>query len=154
MTFFRLALTLFLAAAPAATALAQERQWTLDAGDSDAYLVFGVPETDDVGVSFWCTIRTNEVQIMLAEADPHLKVGRMAPITVTAGKTTVTLSGKVSDNEEGATTSIEASMPATSKLFPALLAADRFKVHVGKQNYVFPLGDADLTGLLDLCRKP
>ena len=33
---------------------AQERQWSLDAGDQDAYLIFGVPDSDDVGVSLWC----------------------------------------------------------------------------------------------------
>ena len=44
--------TLVLGSAPS---LAQERIWTLDQTDAEVYLVFGVPETDDVGVSFWCT---------------------------------------------------------------------------------------------------
>ena len=44
--------------------LAQERIWTLDQTDAEVYLVFGVPETDDVGVSFWCTQQSGIVKIV------------------------------------------------------------------------------------------
>lgn len=35
-------------------AKAQEREWSLDASDQEAYLIFGVADSDDVGVSLWC----------------------------------------------------------------------------------------------------
>ena len=55
--FHRLLLTVSLIAAATASTAAQERQWTLDASDEDAYLIFGVPESDDVGLSLWCPIQ-------------------------------------------------------------------------------------------------
>ena len=51
-----LALLLALGLASGA-AHAQERDWALDASDQEAYLIFGVSDTDDVGVSLWCRTR-------------------------------------------------------------------------------------------------
>ncbi|MDO8353983.1 MAG: hypothetical protein Q7T14_11020, partial [Aestuariivirga sp.] len=50
--------------------LAQERVWTLDQTDAEVYLVFGVPETDEVGVSFWCTQQSGIVRLYFHESDP------------------------------------------------------------------------------------
>ena len=54
-------------------ALAQERVWNLDQTDNEVYLVFGVPETDDVGVSFWCTLQSGIVKLYIPEAGPDIK---------------------------------------------------------------------------------
>lgn len=150
----RLLLTVSLIAAICASASAQERQWSLDAGDEDAYLVFGVPETDDVGISFWCTLRTGEVKIFVPEASPALKPGATTRFSITANKTTVKLKGRVTTNEEAGTTSLEARVSSSHPLFQSLEQADRFKVKIGGQENVFPLIDADVTGLLALCKKP
>ena len=56
-------------------AMAQERIWNLDQTDQEAYLVFGVPETDDVGVSFWCTLQSGIVKFYVPETDPDLETG-------------------------------------------------------------------------------
>ena len=53
-------------------ALAQERIWNLDQTDQEAYLVFGVPETDDVGVSFWCTLQSGIVKIYVPGRRPRV----------------------------------------------------------------------------------
>ena len=65
----------------AATAFAQEREWTFDTNDEDAFLTFGVPETDDVGVSFWCKMQSGEARVFLPEAGEGLTPGRNVKVT-------------------------------------------------------------------------
>ncbi|MGH6906646.1 MAG: hypothetical protein ACREDX_02185 [Aestuariivirga sp.] len=149
----RLALFIFLAAAVSADAMAQERQWSLDAGDEDAYLVFGVPETDDVGISFWCAMKTGEVNIFVPEADPAMKPGETVPFSVVAGQTVAKLEGRTTANEMSGTASLEAKVSSRHPLFEALRKADRFKIIVGKQETIYPLIDADVDALLRLCGK-
>ena len=48
--------TYFVTLLVSTLALAQERQWSLDTVNNQVFLVFGVPESDDVGLSFWCDI--------------------------------------------------------------------------------------------------
>ena len=150
---FRLPLAIFLFAALSHGAAAQERLWSLEAGDEDAYLVFGVPETDDVGISFWCTMGTGEVSIFLPEADPAMKPGKTVSFTIVAGETVAQLEGTTTANEEAGAPSLEAKVSDSEPIFAAMKEADRFKVKMGKEENVYPLIDADLAGLLKLCKK-
>ncbi len=138
----------------AASAEAQERQWIFDAGADEAYLIFGVPETDDVGISFWCSLHSGEVRIFIPEADPAMKPDRNVSFTVSVGKTKFKIAGKTAANEMSDTTSIEATVPATGSLFAALQKADRFRVVTGAVEHVYPLIEADVAGLIGLCRSP
>ncbi|MBC8038545.1 MAG: hypothetical protein H7X89_15145 [Rhizobiales bacterium] len=152
--FSRPMLAFFLIAVVPASVAAQERLWSLDAGDEDAYLVFGVPETDDVGISFWCTMGTDEIGIFVPEVDSAIKPGKTVPFTMTAGETVARFEGKTTANEMSGTSSLEAKVSAGEPFFEALKEADRFKVKVGNEENVYPLIDADVSGLLALCRKP
>lgn len=139
----------------AGAAHAQEREWTLDASEEDAYLIFGVPESDDVGVSLWCPIGKGVVSLFLpipTEQAPKGK-GKAMPVTVTAGAVTEKLRGKVDYNPESAISSIEAEIAADHPLVAAMRTADRFSVKAGEQDIVFPLFGSDLEGLLALCAK-
>jgi hypothetical protein len=71
--FIRSAACLFALMITATASLAQERQWTMDVTETDAFMVFGVPETDDVGVSFWCTLGTPKIKIFVPEGGSDLK---------------------------------------------------------------------------------
>jgi hypothetical protein len=140
----------------AGAAHAQERDWTLDASEEDAYLIFGVPESDDVGVSLWCRIGNGAVNLYMpvpTKLMPKNKDGA-APLTITAGKETATFRGKADINREAAVSSIEAVITADHPLIAALRDADRFSVKAGGAEIIFPLYNADLEGLLALCRKP
>ncbi len=84
MTFRHL--SVFLAAlALAGPVMAQERQWTLDASDQDAYLVFGVPDTDDVGISLWCPIRQGVVNLYLPQGPETIGDKKEIAVTFKAG---------------------------------------------------------------------
>ena len=143
--------TLMLGSAPS---MAQERIWTLDQSDAEIYLVFGVPETDDVGVSFWCTQQSGIVKLYFPESDPKLKPGVEIKFKLEVAGKIYPLKGKTAFNEESTGTSLEAELKTTDPMFAALQEANRFAVKVGASSHVFPLGEADFPILLDVCGKP
>jgi hypothetical protein len=148
-----LAVLAFIAAL-AVSARAQERQWIFNTGEDDAYLIFGVPETDDVGISFWCGMGSGEVRVFIPEADPAMNPDTEVSFVLSASEEEFKIDGKTAANEMSDTTSIEAAVSVTDPLFAALRKSDRFKVVTGAVEHVYPLIDADIAGLLDLCRKP
>jgi hypothetical protein len=135
-------------------AVAQERVWTLDQTDAEVYLVFGVPETDDVGVSFWCTLQSGIVRLYMPEAGPDFKPGASVDFELNVSAKIYPLKGKTAVNEESAGTSLEAELKATDPVFSAMQAANHFAVKAGSSNHVFPLGEADFPSFLDVCGKP
>ena len=137
-----------------APALAQERIWTLDQTDAEVYLVFGVPETDDVGVSCWCTQQSGIVKLYFPESDPTLKPGVEVNFKLEVAVKSYPLKGKTAFNEESAGTSLEAELKTTDMVFAALQTANRFAVKAGSTSHVFPLGEADFPTFLDVCGKP
>lgn len=153
---FRLFLALgLLSSTVAGVARAQEREWTLDASDEDAYLIFGVADTEDVGVSLWCPAHKGVVNLFVPRPTEELQKLKQKKIslTVTAGRETATFAGKVDVNTDAASSSVEVEVPAGHALFKALQGADRFEVRLAGEDLVFPLYDADVAGLLDVCRK-
>lgn len=135
-------------------AVAQERVWNLDRTDQEAYLVFGVPETDDVGVSFWCILQSGIVKLYVPETDPDLKLSGSVDYALEITAKLYPLKGKTSVNEEAGTISLESELKTADPVFSALREANRFAVKVGSSNYVFPLGEADFPNLLEVCKKP
>src|SRR5262245_29173077 len=90
----------------AGAASAQEREWSFDTGEEDAYLIFGVPETDDVGVSFWCTIGMAEIRIFIPEAGENVAAGQTVKIDLDIGGKRFTISGETAVNQEAGSISI------------------------------------------------
>jgi hypothetical protein len=140
----------------AGSAHAQERDWTLDASEDDAYLIFGVPESDDVGVSLWCRIGQGAINLFLPVPTRLLTANteKASPVTIAAGKETATFRGKVDYNRLASVSSVEAEITVGHPLIPALREADRFSIKAGEADIIFPLYNADIDGLLALCRKP
>ena len=150
----RLLSTLLFLAGFSLNAAAQERQWTLDASDEDAYLIFGVADSDDVGVSLWCPIRKGVVNIFVPETDAGVTPGQQVTMTLSVGVAgeTADIMARAEENLEAGNPSAEGQIEAGHPIFSAMIKADRFHVKVSGQDYVFPLFDADLEGLLSLCR--
>jgi hypothetical protein len=148
--------TFFAFCLMAGAALAQERDWTLDTSEEDAYLIFGVPESEDVGVSLWCRIGQGVVNLYLPAPTrlmPKTRDGA-APIIMTAGTEQATFRGKADVNRDSTLSSIEAEMAVDHPMIAALKTADRFTIKADVTEVTFPLYNADLEGLLALCRKP
>lgn len=137
----------------ATAAWAQEREWIFDTGDEDAYLVFGVPESDDAGVSFGCMLQSGDIRIFVPEAGEELTPDQKIVLTITVAGKDFTFDGLTSPNEMSGTTSAEAEIPAGDALFTQLVKADRFQVSTGKEENIFPLGGADFESLVRACSK-
>lgn len=129
----------------ATPALAQERQWVLDVAGEDVFLAFGVPNSNDVGVSFWCRIGEKDVSLF----SPLVHGERHPKLNLVVGNTRFPLHAKINKNV-GATT-IEAPLRPQKKIIDALKTAERFEVSLGKHVVTYPLADADFTGLMKLC---
>jgi len=145
--------TIALFFALAASAAAQERQWNFDISDTDAYLLFGVPESDDVGMSFWCGLKSGEINMFFPESDPALAADADLQFTISAGEETIAIDGKTSANEEAGSISIEARIDEADPFWRHMLDADRFRVKVGAEELIFPLVDAELASFMLACRK-
>ena len=143
----------FLFAMMPQPALAQEREWTLDAATEDAFLVFGVPQTEDVGFSLWCKIGSGKITMMTPEPGLKLKDGVAAPMAVSVLGKTYGLQGRTSIGSEPGATSVETELLPTDPLFEALEKADRFSLEAVGHKSVFPLLDADVAGLIKLCQS-
>jgi hypothetical protein len=138
-------LPLALALSLAAPASAQERQWVLDAAGEDVFLAFGVPNTDDVGISFWCKIGQKSIRLFT----PINGSVRRPKVTLSVGTTHFHLKTKLNNNE-GAK-SIEALLQPQTTILEALENAQRFEVTLGKHKTTYPLADADFQGLVTSC---
>lgn len=149
----RLFISLLATTVLAAPAAAQERQWSLDASGEDAYLVFGVPDSDDIGVSIWCPIQQGEVHVYLPETAENLGDGQKTAMTISTDDMSINVEAALDAGQDGGTSSVEATLPDDSPIFDSMLKADRFTIKVGSDETVFPLFEADLSGLMDLCRK-
>jgi hypothetical protein len=145
-----LALALALAIPPA---LAQEREWSLDSSEDEAFMIFGVPESDDVGISFWCSLRSGEVRIFVPEASEKLGANKIVNFDVFVGNQSFGISGNTLPNEEAGTMSIEGIVPVAHPLFAALKSAGHFSVKVESDAQSFPLAGADIDTLLNACGK-
>jgi hypothetical protein len=151
----RVLLVLTLLGGFAAQATAQERDWLLDVGSDEAYLIFGVPDTDDVGVSLWCPLNKGIVNLYLPRPAREFKniKTRDVPLKVTAGREKVTFRGKLDAPPDSAVAVVELEIPATHPLLAAMPSADRLTIQFGKQTLIFPIYGADVAGLVELCQK-
>ena len=150
---FRPILTLLAICLAAGACTAQEREWSLDASDLDAYLIFGVADSDDVGVSLWCPIRQGVVNIFLPDVGDNPANGSDMLMTLMAGDQAAGFMGKTEQNPEADASSLETQVPADHPILSAMRQADRFRVKVNGDERIFPLIEADIAGLLDLCSK-
>jgi hypothetical protein len=141
---------LMVVALPAA---AQEREWIFDTADEDAYLVFGVPDSEDAGISFGCTLQSGEIRLFVPEAGDDLKPDQKIKVIIDAHGKDFTYDGLTSPNEMAATTSAEATIPASDPLFTDLRNTDRFTVKTGTEENTFPLEGSDFESLVRACSK-
>jgi hypothetical protein len=136
----------------AAAAAAQEREWQLDSSDTEAYLTFGVPESDDVGLSFWCPLHSGRISLFVPDAGQDLKAGPPVKLVVQLGGKSFTYTGKTQANEESGGVSVEAELAAGDALFAAFKGQDRLSLTIAKEQQNFPLEGADAAGLVALCK--
>src|SRR5262245_60489809 len=110
--FWRVPILGVAAIMSAATVFAQEREWSWGTSETEAYLVFGVPESEDVGISFWCPQGNTEIRIFIADANVKLAPDIATTIEFVAGDKKFSVPARTQSNELDATTSAEGSLPS------------------------------------------
>ena len=137
-----------------AEAQAQERAWTLDATGEDAFLVFGVPQTEDVGTSLWCKIGSKKITMF--HVAPGKKLDDQVAIVMTA-----TLAGKnyalqahSGFASENTTASVEVDFNIGDPFLQQLIGADLLTLEVAGHKSTFPLFGADFASLYKICATP
>ena len=149
MRFWPLMTTFLLAVS--SPVFGQEREWNLDVTDQDAFLVFGTPETDDVGLSFWCKLSSTTIKLYVPHTNLALKEGQKTRVKLD-------ISGKHFDFtgspalDETTTKAIEVKIDVEDRVFSQLINADHLSIRIGKKEMNFPLLDADIEGLIKICR--
>ena len=138
----------------ATAALAQEREWSWGTSETEAYLVFGVPESEDVGISFWCTQGSDEVRVFVADANVKLDPDIDTTIEFTSNDKKFSVKARTMANELDATTSAEGVISAGDPVLAALQTTDRFVVSVSGESQTFPSAGQDFANLIETCRKP
>jgi hypothetical protein len=144
-------LPIFAFLAISAPAHSQEREWKLDITDQDAFLVFGTPETDDVGLGFWCKLASNKIKLYVPNTGLKLKKGATTKIRFEMAGKHYDLRGS-SAADETFTKAIEVQFNVDDKLLKRLLDTDYISIRIGKKELNVPVMDADIEGLLKICR--
>lgn len=132
-------------------AVAQEREWTLNSSEKEAFLVFGVPDTDDVGLSFWCEIGTNKTSLFINGAPLQLKQNQSANIKVSIDEKVFSVKAKVAIDRKDHRSSLEGQFKNTDPILKAAESGSLLKVTVLSQTNTYPLVDADFIGLDRRC---
>ena len=150
-SFVRFAAFLLFLTATTPIVHAQEREWSLNASEKEAFLVFGVPDSDDVGISFWCEIGSNKTSIFINDGPAELKQNQGTKITVSVDSKMFSVKARAALDRQGGRPSLEGQMTNADPLLKAAETGDVLKVTVLSQIHTYPLVDADFIGLHRNC---
>jgi hypothetical protein len=148
----KISLTLICFMAWHGLASAQEREWLLNAADEDVFLLFGVPSSNDVGVSFWCKIGSTRISLF-APLPANAKADAIPPaIELQVGTEIFKLQTKPATEDANGT--VEAPLIPQDSILQKLQEAGVFNLTIGKHKATYPLLGADITGFNKLCSTP
>ena len=91
-------LALLLAASPAS---ADKQSWGFLESGAEVFLVYGVPESEAITLSFICEPKKNKIDIVTTVLPSRVKVGQAGIVKLLNGSSSLEFKGKVGrDNEE------------------------------------------------------
>ena len=134
------------------TGFAQERVWSFNAPDNEAFLIFGVPDTDDVGLSLWCVVGTGEMAMFLPEPRIALRAGEKVPMMVDVDGERHVLKGVASKDAASGLLTVEAKFHLSDKITAQLSSAQTLTVSVKGRNDTFPFSESTFPALISACK--
>jgi hypothetical protein len=143
----KIAAALMLALIYPMNAMAQEREWQLDAQGEDAFLVFGVPNTTDMGMSLWCKIGQKTMSFYAPM--PHTLKSTNAAVALKIGTAAFPLKPKFT-TENGSIT-LEAELQPQDKILEALTSTESVALLIASHMTVFPTEGANFQEFNALC---
>ncbi len=134
-------------------AQAQERQWSLDASGSEAFMVFGVADTDDVGLSFWCKIGSGKISIYERFDRAIIGKAQSTPVKLKIDSEEFDIKMQASVGNGSNSGSLEGPVSVTGTVMNAVSRASEFSITAFGRTMSYPLMDADVDGLLKTCSE-
>ncbi len=151
--FLKTATSVFFFLTLSAPLASQEREWSLDVTDEEAFLVFGTPNTEDIGVSFWCKLGSGKVKVYAPRLKLSAAADKSETIELTISGKTYVLKPVVDSNDDASKPALEAEIDAPNPALSDLQTAAHFGLASGGHHAHFPLFDANFAALVRACRK-
>jgi len=131
------------ALALAAPAFAQDsRVWNFDDNPEAPALGFGVPDSDDILIGFSCDPGTKQMTIVESVASTKVNPGAGVPLKLSAGTTSLALTGNAIANETDGTVSIEVTGAVNPRVFALLKGGPSLTIEVPGASETIPLAGA------------
>lgn len=129
------------------------RTWTFydDSAENIVSLAYSIPESDDVGVMFWCNPKSGTIKLFMSQRDEALKAGDPLPFQFTAGTKIFAKTGKLTENEMDGTPSLEADIDAIDPFFTSLKDTKDFSIGFNKHAETFPSPVTEMDKLAAAC---
>jgi hypothetical protein len=142
---------LALLAIPAAAQAA--RDWIFDDNPELPVLMFGAPDSDDVLLTLSCDPKQKRMTIIESVASKKMNPGGQATFKLTAGSTSLDLTGDAVTNESDGTVSIEVHGAPNPRVFALLKGGPSLVIEVPGAKETIPLGNAapHVPGFEKLC---
>jgi hypothetical protein len=132
---------------------AQEREWSIDTnGENEAYMTYGVPETEDIGLSLWCKIGSKNLNLYVPQSGWKTGTTKFVDVKIVAEPAQVNIKGKLQEDPMRESASVEAMIELASPLVAALPDAQHIDIDTGKHKIITPLYDAPVSSLLRMCK--
>jgi hypothetical protein len=131
------------ALALAAPAAAQDsRVWNFDDNPEAPALEFGPPDSDDAVIAFSCEPSAKRMSIAGSVGSTKLNPGASVALRLSAGTTSLALTGAAIANETDGTVSVEVTGAPDRRVFALLRAGPSLTIEVPGTTETIPLGGA------------
>lgn len=139
----RLLIGCVVALSLAGPAAAQDpRTWIFDDNPEAPALEFGAPESDDIVIAFSCEPIAKRMSIVESVVSKKLNPGASVTFRLTAGTTSLDLTGDAIANETDGTVSIEVNSAPNPRVFALLKAGPSLIIEVPGAKETIPLAGA------------
>lgn len=127
----------------AAPAFAQDsRVWNFDDNPEAPALGFGAPDSDDMVIAFSCESGAKQMTIVGSVGSTKLDPGAGVPLKLSAGATSIALTGNAIANETDGTVSVEVTGTPNPRVFALLRAGPSLTIEVPGARETIPLAGA------------
>ncbi|MFL5071775.1 MAG: hypothetical protein ACJ8D9_19525 [Xanthobacteraceae bacterium] len=114
---------------------ANKRSWDFVEADKETVqLVYGVPESEAVTISFWCEAKPKRIDIVTTVLPPRLRKGQPVKTTLSNGIVTAAYAGKIGYDTAHESFHLSASTAAEPKVVSILKSGTWLTIAIpGKQ---------------------
>jgi len=131
---------LFLLMSAAVQAQPEDKvTWRLKTEANNAALAYGIDNPEGTPIVFNCRPGSGTVKVFFSETSKAFKPGQSVTASLTAGRVTAKMSGRMLPNEEAGVPSFEGTLPASDPMFAAVSSAQTLTMAIRSWRQSVPL---------------